>query len=433
MVFMNLCRRGFSQGGRIQNHFNNRRVHLTKNNFLPFCITHLTGHKGRLFQSGSPPTVISSSGGHKHVGAWHRGGSVYPCTPPLLLFSGRGNFCNQPFHSGRLLHRGEILSSILHPSLLGSQKKWTTWGANFNSVSKEKNGLPDEADARRRGDEPEWAHVGKSGEGDHNGVEELAEEREENEVTSEGCVNGDKTASRERPNGNYLQNAHSLLVTKKIKEALSNLRDKHSYRVISKKIKKEKNKINALLSIYHLKKGSLKQNLNEHIYRKAIMHTKTKIFQVLKKNNKRSIMDIYYEEKRKYKLRKEKLLELQEKLFTNSRLAKINVKKFFKKYGYIGFGTYFVVFVLTFSCSYLFVHFKYISLADLTYWSEKMHLTKYMNDDLQKKIDSVWGELIFAYIASKITEPVRIVITILITPYIAKVIRLKRSSRIKSF
>ncbi|ANQ09730.1 Uncharacterized protein PCOAH_00042990 [Plasmodium coatneyi] len=312
-----------------------------------------------------------------------------------------------------------------HPSLLGIQKKWTTWGANFNSVSEGKNPSPGEADSAGRVNQPEWTHMDKSAMR-QNGDEKVTE------AASGECPSEDKAASRERPNGNYLQNAHSLLVTKKIKEALSKLRDKHSYKVISKKIKKEKNKINALLSMYHLKKGSLKQNFNEHIYRKAIMNTKTKIFQALKKNKKRSLIDIYYEEKQKYKLRKEKLLELQGRLLNNSRLAQMNVKKFFQKYGYIGLGTYFVVFFVTFSCCYFFVHFKYISLADLTYWSEKMHLTKYMNDDLQKKIDSLWGELIFAYIASKVTEPVRIVITILITPYIAKVIRLKKSSRIKS-
>lgn len=319
---------------------------------------------------------------------------------------------------------------MVHPSLLGVQQKWTTWSANFNSISKEKEPSHGEADSRRTGEQAEWTLAGKSGER-QNGDGRVGEGGGD-EAETDRCPNGEKAASRERPNGNYLQNTHSLLVTKKIKEALSKLKDKNSYKVISKKIKKEKNKINALLSIYHLKKGSLKQNFNEHIYRKAIIHTKTKIFQALKKNKQRSLIDIYYEEKRKYKLRKEKLLEVQGKLITNSRLAQMNVKKFFQKYGYVGLGTYFVVFFLTFSCCYFFVHFKYISLADITYWSEKMHLTKYMSDDLQKKIDSLWGELIFAYIASKITEPVRIVITILITPYIAKVIRLKKSSRIKS-
>eukprot|EP00366_Plasmodium_knowlesi_P002555 XP_002260052.1 hypothetical protein, conserved in Plasmodium species [Plasmodium knowlesi strain H] len=328
------------------------------------------------------------------------------------------------------VYQGGILRGMVHPSLLGMQKKWTTWGANFNSISKEKEPSHGEADSRRRGDQAEWTRAGKNGER-QNGDGGVGEGGG-NEAETDGCPNGERAASRERPNGNYLQNTHSLLVTKKIKEALSKLKDKNSYKVISKKIKKEKNKINALLSIYHLKKGSLKQNFNEHIYRKAIIHTKTKIFQALKKNKQRSLIDIYYEEKRKYKLRKEKLLEVQGKLITNSRLAQMNVKKFFQKYGYVGLGTYFVVFFLTFSCCYFFVHFKYISLADITYWSEKMHLTKYMSDDLQKKIDSLWGELIFAYIASKITEPVRIVITILITPYIAKVIRLKKSSRIKS-
>ncbi|SBT78135.1 conserved Plasmodium protein, unknown function [Plasmodium ovale] len=233
--------------------------------------------------------------------------------------------------------------------------------------------------------------------------------------------------------GNYLKNVHSLLITKKIKETLTNLKSKHSYKIVVKRIQMEKKKINAILTKYQIKRTeNVMYSSDEHTYRKAIINTKKKIFTLLKRNNNKSFMDIYYEEKTKYKLRKEKLFQSQEKLIKNSKIAHTSIKNFFKKYGYVGLGTYFVVFLVTFCCSYLFVHFKYISLADLKYLSEKMHLNKYIDDDLHKKIDSLWGELIFAYIASKITEPVRIVITVIITPYIAKVIRFKKGSRIKS-
>ncbi|CRG95010.1 conserved Plasmodium protein, unknown function [Plasmodium gallinaceum] len=229
---------------------------------------------------------------------------------------------------------------------------------------------------------------------------------------------------------NYLKNMHSLLLTKKIKESLNGLKSRHSYKILMKRIKIEKNKINSILIKYQIKKGNLKINFNEHIYRKAIINTKTKIFTFLKRNNNKSLMDIYYEEKKKYKLRKQKLFELQEKFIKNSKIAQSSIKKFFKKYGYVGLTTYFIIFLITFCCSYFCVHYKYISLSDLKYVSEKIHLNKYIDEDLHKKIDSLWGELLFAYIASKISEPLRIVITILITPYIAKVIRLKKKSRI---
>ncbi|SCO68639.1 conserved Plasmodium protein, unknown function [Plasmodium vivax] len=425
MVFISVWR--VSRGGMIRNHFN--KAHFTKNNFFPSCIPRFTGHEGRLFQSGPQPTVISSPfGGYKHGGAWQSGGNVHLCRPSPLLSGawrscGGGNFCSHPFYSGRL-NGGKVL--------VGTNKKWTSWGANFNSVSKEGKPAHGEADSSVKEAKPSEYPSG-----------DKATPREYpsgDKATPREYPSGDRASPREYPKGNHLQNAHSLLLTKKIKEALTKLRDKQSYKMISKKIKTEKSKINALLSMYQLKRGNLNgsvkgipmESLNEHTYRKAIMNAKTKISQLLKKNKKRSFVDIYYEEKRKYKIRKQKLLELQKKLITNSRLAQINVKRFFQKYGYIGLGTYFVVFFVTFSCCYFFVHFKYISLSDVTYWSEKMHLTKYVDDNLQKKIDSLWGELLFAYIASKVTEPVRIVITILITPYIAKVVRLKRSSRIKS-
>ncbi|CXI99743.1 conserved Plasmodium protein, unknown function [Plasmodium berghei] len=229
----------------------------------------------------------------------------------------------------------------------------------------------------------------------------------------------------------YLKNVHSILITKKIKEMLINFKSKHSYKIVIKRIEMEKKLFINILKKYKMKSDSLKHNSSEEIYRKAIMNTKKKISIFLRRNSNKSFMDIYYEEKKKYKLRKEKLLQSQEKLINKSRIAHSNIKNFFKKYGYVGLGIYFGVFLITFCASYFFVHFKYISLSDLKYLSEKMHLNKYIDDNLHKKIDSLWGELIFAYIASKITEPLRIVITVIITPYIAKVIRIKKGSRIK--
>ncbi|CAX64324.1 hypothetical protein PFUGPA_03177 [Plasmodium falciparum Palo Alto/Uganda] len=229
---------------------------------------------------------------------------------------------------------------------------------------------------------------------------------------------------------NYLKNMYFLLLSKRMKECLYNLKCKHSYRRLMKRIKKEKDKINNIFLKYQIKKGNIKSHFNEHTYRKALMNMKKNIFTSLKRNRNKSIMDVYYEEKKKYKLRKQKLLELQTKIRKNSQIAHSSIKRFFKKYGYVGLGTYFFVFLLTFCSSYFFVHFKYISLADLKYVSEKMHLNKYIDDDLHKKIDSLWGELIFAYVASKITEPIRIVITILITPYIARAIKFKKKSRL---
>ncbi|SOV81229.1 conserved Plasmodium protein, unknown function [Plasmodium sp. gorilla clade G3] len=229
---------------------------------------------------------------------------------------------------------------------------------------------------------------------------------------------------------NYLKNMYFLLLSKRMKECLYNLKCKHSYRRLMKRIKKEKEKINNIFLKYQIKKGNIKIHFNEHTYRKALMNMKKNIFTSLKRNRNKSIMDVYYEEKKKYKLRKEKLLELQTKIRKNSQIAHSSIKRFFKKYGYVGLGTYFFVFLLTFCSSYFFVHFKYISLTDLKYVSEKMHLNKYIDDDLHKKIDSLWGELIFAYVASKITEPIRIIITILITPYIARAIKFKKKSRL---
>ncbi|CAC9698913.1 conserved Plasmodium protein, unknown function [Plasmodium sp. DRC-Itaito] len=229
---------------------------------------------------------------------------------------------------------------------------------------------------------------------------------------------------------NYLKNMYFLLLSKRMKECLYNLKCKHSYRRLMKRIKKEKDKINHIFLKYQIKKGNIKIHFNEHTYRKALMNMKKNIFTSLKRNRNRSIIDVYYEEKQKYKLRKQKLLELQTKIRKNSQIAHSSIKRFFKKYGYVGLGTYFFVFLLTFCSSYFFVHFKYISLADLKYLSEKMHLNKYIDDDLHKKIDSLWGELIFAYVASKITEPIRIIITILITPYIARAIKFKKKSRL---
>lgn len=111
-----------------------------------------------------------------------------------------------------------------------------------------------------------------------------------------------------------------LLLSKRMKECLYNLKCKHSYRRLMKRIKKEKDKINNIFLKYQIKKGNIKSHFNEHTYRKALMNMKKNIFTSLKRNRNKSIMDVYYEEKKKYKLRKQKLLELQTKIrkkFTN--------------------------------------------------------------------------------------------------------------------
>lgn len=229
---------------------------------------------------------------------------------------------------------------------------------------------------------------------------------------------------------NIFRNMRLLPLSKKYKDFLSNVKNKNAYRVLSKRIQLEKSKITSAMLKYQVKKGNFKMHFNEQIYRKAVIHLKKKVALYFKRNNKKSIMDIYYEEKNKYKLRKQRLFEMQEKIVKNSLTAQRGIKKFFKKYGYIGLTTYFLIFLVTFLSSFFCFHYKYISLADLENVSKKMHLNKYIDEEsLQKKIDSLWGELICAYLAAKVSEPIRIIATIIITPYIQKLLKMKKKSR----
>ncbi|GAW82278.1 hypothetical protein, conserved [Plasmodium gonderi] len=437
MSFVNI--KNLSRGG-ISNYCN--KINFSKHSFQ-FWNSHLKGREGRLLPNyssllNSKNIYLDARNKNEHNNKhrsynWH---TFY--------------FQNSVFHKYDHLNKLSVVSYKQQLIETINENRWIKLCANFNSISKKEKhecGYAEESEkcdklktAQNDSDKKEER---KNGTDNIRQVREFTErkkEREKNEVPHnytpydrKTIYKNDRVINKNKIfKGNYFKNVHSLLLTKKIKDALNKLKDKHSYKIIMKRIKQEKNKINSVLSIYQIKKGNFKNNFNEHVYRKAIIHTKTKIFQVLKKIKINHLWIYTMKKKKKYKLRKQKLLELQEKFIKNSKLAHINVKNFFKKYGYIGLGTYFVVFLVTFCCSYFFVHFKYISLADITYWSEKTHLKKYINDDLHKKIDSLWGELIFAYIASKVTEPVRIIITILITPYIAKIIRIKRSSRIKS-
>ncbi|CRH01788.1 conserved Plasmodium protein, unknown function [Plasmodium relictum] len=332
----------------------------------------------------------------------------------------------------------KTVSKIIDNYTIYNKKKLLEKYANFNSFSKnEYNDTNLFRNLKRKGEVKKNNENENENDNDNNNMNINTKKNDVNYdnkyLKMDDNITYDKSRQEKRNRifkRNYLKNMHSLLLTKKIKEALNGLKSKHSYRILMKRIKTEKKKINYVLIKYQLKKDNLKINFNEHIYRRAIINTKTKIFTFLKRNNNKSLMDIYYEEKKKYKLRKQKLYELQEKFIKNSKIAQSSIKKFFKKYGYVGLATYFIIFLITFCSSYFFVHYKYISLSDLKYISEKMHLNKYIDEDLHKKIDSLWGELLFAYIASKISEPLRIVITILITPYIAKVIKLKKKSRI---
>lgn len=93
-----------------------------------------------------------------------------------------------------------------------------------------------------------------------------------------------------------------------------------------------------------------------------------------------------------------------------------------KKYGLIGVGTYLGVYVLTLGGMYLAVSAGVVKTGDINSLVEKLHLDKLFGKE-ELNIPPKAGNFMIAWVATKLTEPVRLIITLAITPPISRLIR----------
>ena len=97
------------------------------------------------------------------------------------------------------------------------------------------------------------------------------------------------------------------------------------------------------------------------------------------------------------------------------------VKQFVRKYGITGVVVYFGIYYLTWASFYIALQENWLGAGDVMEFAKKWGLEKYLDTDdhKNKKVANIG----LAWILTKFTEPLRFAATILVTPYVLKVVQ----------
>jgi hypothetical protein len=94
-----------------------------------------------------------------------------------------------------------------------------------------------------------------------------------------------------------------------------------------------------------------------------------------------------------------------------------------RKYGYTGVVVYIFIYILTLAGFFTSIFFDFIKSENLVKYAEKIPFFHTINMKGPTHLDSIWGQFAFAWLATKIVEPLRLCLTITITPKIFRVIQ----------
>lgn len=94
-------------------------------------------------------------------------------------------------------------------------------------------------------------------------------------------------------------------------------------------------------------------------------------------------------------------------------------KQLWRKYGVVSIVTYFSIYVGTLSCMYLAISYGLIGSMDALSLIQKLGLDKWIDISV---INPKLGNFGLAWVLTKFTEPLRLGITALITPFIARLL-----------
>uniref|UniRef100_A0A0G4G9H7 DUF1279 domain-containing protein n=1 Tax=Chromera velia CCMP2878 TaxID=1169474 RepID=A0A0G4G9H7_9ALVE len=131
-------------------------------------------------------------------------------------------------------------------------------------------------------------------------------------------------------------------------------------------------------------------------------------------------------------LRRQRFKDLQERFKKNSTKAAHGIMGLWKKYGWYGVGTYVAVYLGTLAGLYGAVSQGLFTKEHAAQLVERFHLEGHIPMSKLEGVDSAWGRLLLAWIGTKIVEPVRAVVAIGLTPFVARVLRGRGGGRLAS-
>lgn len=106
--------------------------------------------------------------------------------------------------------------------------------------------------------------------------------------------------------------------------------------------------------------------------------------------------------------------------FTQAKLSAITL---WKKYGYVGIAVYFMVYIGTLAGFYAAVNYGMLTGDQVNSWINTLHLSAHIKADTVQRVDTEWGKLLLAWVATKVVEPLRLFIALTATPTVARLLK----------
>lgn len=123
------------------------------------------------------------------------------------------------------------------------------------------------------------------------------------------------------------------------------------------------------------------------------------------------------------KNRREQLQELRKKTMEKSQQAKTSAVTLWRKYGYVGIAVYFAIYLGTLAGFYTAVNCGMLTADQVNSWISKLHLSGHIKADTVQRVDTQWGKLLLAWVATKVVEPLRLFLAVTATPSVARLLK----------
>jgi len=129
------------------------------------------------------------------------------------------------------------------------------------------------------------------------------------------------------------------------------------------------------------------------------------------------------------KARQAQLRDLKRTIIARSVKARKGIASLWRLYGWVGIGTYISIYALSLASLFLVVKNGAISGQDALRLVSFLHLSDRVDVEKLNSVDSWWGQFLVAWVLTKVVEPLRALLTLAITPFIARFFRRRRLAR----
>lgn len=137
---------------------------------------------------------------------------------------------------------------------------------------------------------------------------------------------------------------------------------------------------------------------------------------VMKSNNRKAY-------RQHLEKRRAQMLKAKESFKKKSKQAGHGLMALWRRYGYVGVAVYMSVYGGSMGLAFLSLRGGILTSDHIRSLAEKFNMKELIKEENFNKADSKWGQLVIAWIAVKVIEPLRAITTIAITPSVAKLLR----------